>query len=1079
MRLIMLVKKVVNKPITMLILFSLLIILSIYTFSRLNINLLPNVEDANLYVSTLYAGSSAKEVEEKVARILESNLSLVKNIKTISSISSKGHSEITLNFYHGTNLDLALNEVKDTLEFSKGLLPKEAGLPRISRDRLDGIPVISFFMYSDRSVVELKRYAKELLKPRLERLAGVGLVNIAGGGDKHIVVEVSQNRLEAYGLTLSDIVPFISSQNVEFSVGEILDNDLQYQVQISGNFNSIKDLEDVVIAYKSYSLQDDSLVQIKLRDVASIKTIFKEEKYVYYSDKPSVSISIQKQNDANFVNVSNAVNAEFEKIKLILPKDISLDVFKDNAEHIKNALSSVSHSAYSGAVLALCIIFFFLRSFRATIIIGITIPLAIIITFCLMYFANISLNIMSLSGLALSVGMVVDCSIVVIENIYRYRQKGAKLISAAILGTQEMMIPIMAATLTSICVFAPMLIFKAELGMIGDFLRDFAFTIVISLTVSLFVAVFLVPVLSSYYIKLYTSFQKPIRNTLVKKVDGFLHNVYAFGERFYVVLLNYVLNHKLIFLFIVICSFIVSLVLFPFLNVSFMPNERPSVITFSFSFPNRTSLDISKSYSDKVLEILKSEIRAYKSIVSDIDSGGFYFRVLLSSTEEIDDWREIQYRVDNRVKSLYPILNSYALSDRNSLGGSPIAIKIRSLNFEYAKEYGELLINLLKKRFPSLINPRLNIQEEPQIDIDIDREKAYSYGINIETISREVGANIDGISAGKYVENGVSYDILLKLDRNNIVGLKDLNNIFVINKFGVKIPLSLIANLRKTKGVSSLLREDQSLVITLTAGIAPNESLASVTEDVVDFVTNKVPQRDGILVKFEGEYDSFINSMQQFKVIILMAVLLVFGVMAAQFESLLKPFIILFTIPLTLIGVILIYFISGEKISVLSAIGMLMLVGVVVNTGIVLVDYINLLIKRGFKLREAIVEAGRSRFRPILMSSLTSIIGLFPMAFSNSNNSELIKPIAFTFIGGMIASTFLALLFIPMLFEAFSKFSIKNFILIKFFFFVFKRDRKKKQDGLLNKKENKDVISKIGTDRNVKFNDFFINEDEN
>ncbi|AAX16661.1 efflux RND transporter permease subunit [Borrelia hermsii DAH] len=1089
MRLNMLVKKIIGKPITMLILFSLLIMLSIYTFSRLKIELMPRIEENDITVSTQYAGRSAKEVEEKVTSILEGSLSLVKNIKTITSKSFKGNSIVDLRFYHGTNLDLALNEIRDALELSKNLLPQEVSLYRIYRGRSGNASVLSFVMYADRPVLELKRYADNILKPKLERLNGVGRVQVIGGGDKHILIEVSQNRLEAYGLTLSEIVPFISSQNVEFSVGNMLDSDLEYQIQVSGEFHSIKDLEDVVIAYKkpsTYSLGNNSMVQVRLRDIASVRSAFQDlQDYAYYNDKPSIVISVQKQSGANSVIVADAVSAEIEKIKLALPKDISLDIAYDNAKHIKKAISSVADSAYSGAILALCIILFFLRSFRATVIIGITIPLAIVLTFCLMYFADISLNIMSLSGLALSVGMLVDCSIVVIENIYKYRQKGAKLISSAILGTQEMLMPIMAATLTSICVFAPMLIFKAELDIIGDYVRDFAFTIVISLTASLFVAVFLVPVLSSYYVGLYTTFQKPIKNKLIKRIDNFLYGIYSVGEHFYVKLLNYVLIRKLAFLLVVMFSFILSLILFPFLNVSLFPYDHSSLMHFDFNFPHKTSLENSKFYSDKILEILKSEIKVYKSIVSKINSSGFAFEVTLPFKEEasgefVGDEEDIRYRVYKRVESLYPNFNSNAFSEGNSFG-APIEIKITASDFEYAREYGELLISLLKKKFPNLVSPRLNIQEELQIDIEIDREKAYSYGINMETLSREIRANIDGISAGKYIENGVSYDILLRINRSNIASLKDLDKIFIVNAFGVKIPLSVIAKLKKTKGISEISREDQSLVVKLTAGIAPGENLALVTANVVDFVTNKVPRKDGVLVKFEGEYSEFTSSMQQFMVIICMAILLVFGVMAAQFESLLKPFIILFTIPLTLIGVVPFYFISGEKISVFTAIGMLMLVGVVVNTGIVLVDYINLLLKRGFNLEDAVLEAGRSRFRPILMSALTSIIGLFPLAFSGSSGNSLIKPIAFTFIGGMVASTFLTLLFIPIIFEIFYKLSIKDFILFKSWGSVDKIDVKGGSEGFANRNANNTDILKSNAKGNSKADansdDVFIDED--
>ncbi|BCR20753.1 efflux RND transporter permease subunit [Borrelia miyamotoi] len=1086
------VKKVIGRPIAMLVLFLLLIIIGIYTLSRLKVDLLPVIEENYVIISTNCAGSSAKEIERKVTSVLEGNLALIKNIKKINSVSFKETSNITIQFYRGTNVDLALNEIRDVIESSKSLLPKEASLPKIHRGSARDLVLLSFVMYADRSVIELKRYADNIIKPKLERLNGVGHVQISGGETKHVLVEVSQNRLEAYGLSLSAIASFISAHNFESSVGSLLDNNLRYQAQVSGKFNSIKDLEDVVISYKppnTYLGDNNSLAQIRLRDIASVDMVSYDLKnYVYYNGKPSIWISIKKQSGANPVVVSDAVNTEIEGIKLELPKDISLELVNDTSEFIKKAIFAVSDAAYSGAMLALCIIFFFLRSLRATIIIGIAIPLAIILTFCLMYFADISLNIMSLSGLALSVGMLVDCSIVVIDNIYKYRQKGAKLISSAILGTQEMMLPIMAATLTSICVFLPMLIFKAELDIIGDFIRDFAFTIVVSLTASLFVAVFLIPVLSSYYVGIYTTFQKPIKNKFIRNIDNFFYGIYSFGEGSYVKLLKYVLTHKIIFSLIIIFGFVLSLALFPLLNVSFIPETHSYSMDFSFRFPHEQSLEISKIHSDKILEILKSEIKGYKSVISEISLSGFFFSIIFPLSEEnsrefIKEQGDIKYRVYKRVANLYPDLSSHTFSGGTSFGGSPIDIKIIASDFGYAIEYGKLLVSLLKKEFPNLVNPRLDIKEELQIDIEVDKENAYFYEISVSDLSKEIKGNIDGILAGKYTQNGINYDIVLKLDRRNMTSLRDLDQMFVMNSAGIKIPLSSIVKFKKKKGFGEIFRENQSLVVNLTSGIAPNENLALITANVVNFVTNKVPKKDGVLVKFEGEYSEFIKSMHHFIVIIFMAILLVFGVMAAQFESLLKPFIILFTIPLTLIGVFPIYFISGEHISVFTAVGMLMLIGIVVNTGIVLVDYINLLIKRGFSIRESVLEAGRSRFRPILMSALTSIIGFFPLAFSDSNDNALIRPIAFTFIGGMIASTLLTLLFIPMIFEIFAKLSVKNFIFFKSCIFIGRINPKEGVDSSFNKSqsENSIDISKSNDNSNTKidgnFDNLFIDED--
>ncbi len=1021
----MLVKRIVGKPITMLILFSLLMMISLYTFSRLKVDLLPGIDIPQISIHTAYPGASPREVEESVSRVLESGLSSVKNLKNIYSTSSKESSTVSLEFYHGTDLDLVLNEIRDALELVKSLLPSKSQAPRIFRYNLKNIPVMEITINSVRPVSELKRYADEVIKPGLERLDGVAIVTVNGGSRKRVLIEVSQNRLESYGLSLSRISSIIASQNLELSAGNIIENNLEYLVQVSGKFKSIEEIGNVVIAYKIPDISsgiNSSAIEIKLKDIANIKTDFEDlSEYVEYNGLPSISLSVQKRSDANSIAVSNVVMREIEKLKLSMPKDMKLEIASDSTNFIKASISTVVNSAYFGAILAIFVIFFFLRSFRATIIIGISIPIAIILTFCLMYFLNISINIMSLAGLALGIGMVVDCSIVVIDNIYKYRQKGTKLISSSILGAQEMMLPITSSTLTSICVFGPFLIFKSELGVYGDFFKDFSFTIVISLGVSLLVAIFLVPVLSSHYVGLYTSFQKNIKNAFIRRIDIFFASIYYFLEFLYINLLNIVLNHKLIFGLIVFFSFIGSLFLGLLLDVTTFARGKENSIVINLNFPNKTNLEYAKFYSNKFLEIVKSEAKGYKSIISTLNADRITFNILFPLKEESRDkliqsidYDAIKYKIMNRIGNLYPEFNIEPSSSNALGGGDAIKIKISGNDFEYIKDYGKILVSMLKKEIPELVNPRLSVNDfQLQIGVDIDRALAYNYGIDMNTILNELKANVNGVVAGQYVENGLNYDIVLKLDRMDVKNLKDLGKIFITSPSGVKIPFSSIATFEKTNKAESIYRENQALTIYLNAGISPNDNLTQVTAKVIDFINNKVPHKEGTVLKVEGEYDEFSNIMNQFKIIITMAIIVVFGIMASQFESFLKPFIIIFTIPLTAIGVVLIHFLAGEKLSIFAAIGMLMLVGVVVNTGIVLIDYTGLLIKRGFGLRESIIESCRSRLRPILMSSLTSIIGLIPMAFSSGSGNELLKPIAFTFIGGMTASTFLTLFLFP------------------------------------------------------------------
>ncbi len=400
-----------------------------------------------------------------------------------------------------------------------------------------------------------------------------------------------------------------------------------------------------------------------------------------------------------------------------------------------------------------------------------------------MYFANISLNIMSLAGLALGIGMVVDCSIVVIDNIYKYRQKGAKLISSSILGAQEMMLPITSSTFTSICVFGPFLIFKSELGVYGDFFKDFTFTIVISLGVSLLVAIFLVPVLSSHYVGLYTSFQKNIKNAFIRKIDAFFASIYYFLEFLYINLLNIVLNHKLIFGLIVFFSFIGSLLLGLLLDVTTFTRGKENSITINLNFPHKTNLEYAKFYSNRFLEIVKSEAKGYKSIIATLRADRITFNVLFPLKEESRDkltqsvdYDSIKYKIMNRIGNLYPEFNIEPSISGNALGGGDsIKIKISANDFEYIKDYGKILVSMLKKEIPELVNPRLSISDfQLQIGVEIDRALVYNYGIDMNTILNELKSNINGVVAGQYVEKGLNYDIVLKLDRMDVKNLKDL-----------------------------------------------------------------------------------------------------------------------------------------------------------------------------------------------------------------------------------------------------------------------------------------------------------------
>jgi len=1051
-----LTRKVVNRPTTFFVLFALVLGFGLYTSLDIPIDLFPEIEPPVLVLTSSYDGAGPEEVERNLTRPLESFLSNVGNIDRITSTSSEGRSQLILEFTWGTDMVEAANDVRDRLEFVRNSLPDTASSPQIFKFDPSQIPILQLEVSGNRSPEELREIAVNTIQPRIEQIDGVALANVEGGRERIIRVEIPQNRLEAYNLSFNQVAQALRSQNAQVSAGTITEGDSNLLIRTAGEFRSIEDIRNTVVATRGggsamgfagtsgagaagiTATTAGANTVVRLGDIAEVyEGLRRETNAVYINGRPGVFITIQKQSGTNSVQTADNVYARLPAINAALPLDMQVSALQDTTEIIRDSLETVSRQAVGGAGLAVLILFIFLRSIKTTLVIAISIPASIIITLMLMFFFGLTLNIMTLAGLALGVGLLVDNSIVILENIYRYREKGAKLTASAILGSQEMITPIVASTLTTICVFLPIAIFRDRLEFIGELFSGLAFTVVISLASSLLVAVFLVPVLASRYVPLDTRKQRPLSGVL-KTIDDAMQRFFDGLNTMYKRALTVVLGKKILTIIVIAAVFVGSLFLIPLTGFELIPSQPDDSVGITVRMPVGTTLDATREVLLDIEAFLESEIQRYDNIVVNAGGGGGF----LSGTQSHRGTVEVSLPpFDERIESdedirelmrsrfdRYPAAEiTFGAGGGGGGGfGPPIDIKIRGENLDRSIEVGERIRELLTEHLPEVTEPTLNIEDGlPQVDIVVDRERAYALGLNLAGIGSEIRANIDGVTASQFRTAGNEYDIRLILDEADRAAVPDINRMFVLSDQGRRIPVSSFATLERTTGPVSIERENQARTISLTAGLAPGAQLNVVEPQIRALIQREIPTDEDLIIEFGGDYEALMRYGRTFIIIMIVSVLLVFGVMASQFESFLDPLIIFFSIPLTLIGVVGLYVLTGENFSLFTAVGLVMLVGIVVNNGIVLVDYTNLLRKRGLGLYEACIEAGGDRLRPILMTTLTTVLGLVPVAFLEGEGSSLIQPIAKTVVGGLSVSALMTLFLIPVLYAVFNKLSMR------------------------------------------------------
>ena len=984
-------------------------------------------------ILTTYEGASPYEIESLITKPIEEVVGTINRVKSVSSISKEGTSIVMVEFDWGTNMDFASLEIREKIDLKKASLPREAKEPLVMKYNPFQTPTMRINLTGDISPLRLRKLAEKTLKEELEKIEGVGCIEVVGGAEREILVEVDEARLRAASLSILDIYKSLKNANLNYPAGRIEKAFFEFLLRTIGEFKTVKEIEKLPIKAEYPISEIRQLLLEKegeketttpeterlvfLKDVAKVKDTTKEKESISrYQGKECVTLLIRKQSQANTVKLSKKIREKLKKIKKLLPQGVNVKIVYDEAEFIKKALSSVKNAALSGGILAFLVILFFLRNLWFSTTIIISIPLCILTVFILMYLSKMSLNIISLGGLALGVGMMVDNAIVVLESIFV--NPLSDLRRRIVEGTKEVGTAIVGSTLTTICVFLPMIF---VIGIAGQLFKQLSFAIIFSLLASLITAITLLPTLI-FIKKSIPPQKKEISLNLWQKIFSFFF------------------KHRIIILIFVLALFLVSLKIFMNLDKEFLPKADYHAFTIKVDAPAGTPLKetdrITREIEEKILKIPEvkevsvnigssSEKPEEKAIQSQGPNQAQIFVKLkpeIPTKKIIKDLRkDLKYLKDKGITLNFLAQESFL--KEIFAQEAPFILEIKGEKIEKLKEIGKILYEELKK-LPFLYNLKLDIPlSRPEIKTEVLKDKALLYSINTQIIADTLETSIKGRVPTKFKEKGEEYDIRVRLrkeDRDDIEKLKRLliHGIFQDKK--INVPLMEVANIKKGLGPIEIKRKSAQRCILLSASIY-KKPLSKVIEEV-NKIIQKIKLPKGYEISISGEGKKMAESFNSLRFALLLSLILVFMLLASEFESLWQPFIIFITVPLSLIGVSFILFFTHTPLNVVSFLGLIMLGGIVVNNGIVLVDYINFLRreKRIKDLIEVLKIASARRIRPILMTSLTTILGLLPLSLG-IGEAQLMQSLGIVTIGGLLSSTFLTPVVLPIIYYYFEK----------------------------------------------------------
>ena len=1016
------IKFAVKRPVTMIIMVSVLLILGFFTYSKLSVDLLPEMELPVAAVMTSYSGAGPEEVESGVTELLESALTTVSNVDTIQSISAAGQSVVIMMFNWGTDMDAAAIEMKDSIGFVEGYLPDGASDPLVIKMDPTMMPIMQIGI-SGEDLAQVQEIAEEVIEPRLSRIPEVASVIITGGQERQVKVEIDPVRLENYGLTLSQVAQVLQMENFNMSSGKVTQGTREYYVRNMQEFETIEDIRNVAIVTATGS-------NLRLGDIATITDGYKEmEQFTRVNHREAVGVHLMKQSDANTVKASEAVRKELAKIQQELNLDLDVDIVYDAAEYINQSIDSTIKMIYEGALLAVLVLFLFLRNMRSTLIIFTAIPLSIIATFILMYFYGTTLNLITMGGLALGVGRIVDDSIVVFENIYRHRSLGLPPMEAAVTGASEVSSAVIAATMTFIAVFLPMVFVE---GLASIIFAPMAMTISFAILCSLFVALTVIPLMSSRILtdksmQRITEGSGRIFNA-TQKFGGWIDSL---GER-YKVLIQACLNRRRRVIIIVTLLMVVSLAAIPLVGAEFMPATDSGEISVSIETDKGSTLEdtdeVIRQVENRLLDIPEVElvftsVGSAGTMMMSSGSGGTNTSTLyVKLCPKNERQRGVEMVAEDMRQQLAGLAGTkvaVSVMDATSSFGStsPVVVQISGDDLDVLREISTEVADIVRST-PGTREVTSSITDgNPEMQIRIDRARAAAYGLTPMQVASEIKSAMDGTVATRYKVNGQEVDVKVSYTSEGHSDVDYLTNLTILSPQGAVVKLSQIATFELAQGPVQIIREDQVRKAEVTADLL-NRDLNSVMTDIQTSI-GQMNLPAGYEITFGGENEEMMESFASLAVALLLAIILVYAVMAVQYESFFNPFVIMFSIPTCIIGVVFGLLLTGRSFSITAFIGVIMLVGIAVANAIVYVDYLKRLRERGMERDEAIAEAGRVRLRPILMTAFTTILAMLPMAIGLGEGAELIAPLATVVIGGLLASTLITLVLVPVVYSIF------------------------------------------------------------
>ncbi len=1013
----------VRKPISTVLIFVGVLVFGLFSLSNLAVDQYPEIEIPQISVITMYPGANASEIETNITRVLEDNLNTVNNLKKLTSKSQDNVSMITVEFEYGSDLNEGANEIRDVVSRVQSMLPDDVDYPTIFKFSTSMMPVMMLAITAEESYPALNKILDDKLVNVLNRVDGVGAVSVMGAPEREVQVNVDPQKLEAYNLTVEQLGQIIAAENVNIPSGTIDIGNNTFNVKADGEFALSDELRKVVVS-------NVGARTIMLSDVAEIRdTLEKSTMDERVNGKRGVRVIFQKQSGSNTVNIVHEIQNRLPEIQRSLPKDVKMELIFEGSQEITDAIGSLSETIMYAFIFVVLVVMVFLGRWRATFIICMTIPVSLICSFIYLYATGSTLNIISLSSLSIAIGMVVDDAIVVLENITTHIERGSNPKEAAIYATNEVWLSVIATTLVVVAVFLPLTMVP---GMAGILFRELGWIVSIVVCVSTTAAITLTPMMSAYILKLnggehdykgLGAIYKPIDRALT-----WLDEAYARA-------LQWCVSHRRITFFTMMAFFVVSLVLLREVPTEFFPPSDNSRISATVKLEQNLSVE----YTARIARQIDSTIYArfpeveLVSASAGANSSDNAFAAMQTTGSHIINYNMRLSDIDTRDRSIYaisdllreeldriPEVREYTVTPGGQTGSmsgsSTVDIKVFGYDMDLSNEVAHDLMKKLEA-IPGTRDVQLSRDElRPEYNVVFDRDRLSYYGMNSATASQAVRNRIDGLVASKYREDGDEYDIVVRYAEPHRTRIEDIENITLYNAQGRPVKLKEVGSVVEEFAAPMIERENRQRVISVKSSLGEGVALGEVVAEVNRLIA-EYPTPDGIDLEVGGtvedQGDAFADLLTLFGLI----VILVYIVMATQFESLKFPFIIMFTIPFAFTGVFLALWMTSTPLSLIALIGAIMLVGIVTKNGIVMVDYMNLLIERGSGVFDAVIAGGKSRLRPVLMTSFTTVLGMLPLAIGTGAGSETWQPMGIAVIGGLTCSTLLTLFIVPVLYS--------------------------------------------------------------